>query len=580
MVSFSQTLGAIFPEGIIKAKKKRSILKNLDKKEDSSSFGRMLFFVLLLVFGLGAIFARFFTIVAIEGERYQKLSSDNRIKEIKITAPRGIIYDRHQTPLVRNIPIFVSKDNKRFFEEKPASISETLKEEVGRDYVFGDLFAHIIGYVGEIGEEELRNSNYQPGDIIGKSGIEKEYDQILRGIDGKELIEVDALGQTVRTLGRLPSSAGKKINLTIDLELQKFAKEVLGNKTGAVIIENPLDGSVLALYSSPSFDPNKLIRGENTISIFNDEKQPLFNRAVSGQYPPGSTFKIISALAALETGAITKETRFEDTGILTVGQFSFGNWYFSQYGKKEGILDIVGAIKRSNDIFFYKLGEAIGITKLSTWVKNAGLVGIPTGIDLPGEAVGLMPDPLWQRENKGEDWYLGNTYHIAIGQGDLLATPLQVNSWTNVIANNGKICQPHLKALDKKELVCKDLGIKKENIALVKEGMRQACAKGGTASIFSDFTVESESLKVDEIDFLNAPESTLSAKKRVGIPVACKTGTAEFGSANGKTHAWFTVFAPFVHPQVSVTVLVEGGGEGSAVAAPIAKKILEKWFTM
>ncbi len=579
MSTISRTFGDIFPEGIIKARKRRDITKKLDKVENYSSSGRILFFVLLLVFGLGTIFARFFTIVVIEGERYQKLSSGNRIKELKITAPRGIIYDRNQTPLVRNIPVFISEDNERFFEEKPSSYSGILREDVGRNYVFGDLLAHVIGYVGEIDKEEIKNSHHKEGDIIGKSGVEREYDQILRGIDGKELLEVDALGQTVRTLGKVPPNVGKNITLTIDLELQKTVKEALGEKIGAVIVQNPLDGAVFALYSSPSFDPNKLMHGENIASIFGDEKQPLFNRVISGQYPPGSTFKILSALAALETGAITKETRIEDTGVLTIGQFSFGNWYFSQYGKKDGVLDVVRAIKRSNDIFFYKVGEAIGITRLSKWVKDAGLVGTLTGIDLPGEAEGLMPDPLWQKEKKGEDWYLGNTYHVAIGQGDLLATPLQVNSWTNLIANNGKICRPHVKALDKKELICKDLGIKKENIALVKEGMRQACTTGGTASVFFNFTVESDILKADDVDFFKTPESTLSAKKRVEIPVGCKTGTAEFDTIRYKSHAWFTVFAPFVHPQISVTVLVEGGGEGSSVAAPIAKKILERWFS-
>ena len=559
-------------------------MKGFVKEEDSSSFGRMLFFVLLLVFGLGAIFARFFTIIAIEGERYQKLSSGNRIREIKITAPRGIIYDRNQTALVRNIPVFVSEDNERFFEEMPASYSAKLREDVGRDYVFSDLFAHILGYIGEIDERDMEgNPGYKSGDIIGKSGIEKEYDRILRGIDGKELVEVDALGQLVRTLGKVPPNIGKNITLTVDIELQKKVAEVLGEKMGAVVVQNPVDGAILALYSSPSFDPNKLVQGINISGIFNNEKMPLFNRAITGQYPPGSIFKILSALAALETGAISKETRIEDIGVLTVGKFSFGNWYFSQYGKTDGFLNVVGAIKRSNDIFFYKVGEAIGIKKLADWVKKYSYVGVPTGVDLPDEAKGLMPDPLWQKETKGEDWYLGNTYHVAIGQGDLLATPLQVNSWTNIIANNGKLCRPHIAMDDtpgERRGKCKDLEIKKENIALVREGMRQACTTGGTGTPLFDFTVENESLTIDGVDFLKPVESTISAKKRVEIPVGCKTGTAEFGTVKGKSHAWFTIFAPFVHPQISITVLVEGGGEGSTVAAPIAKKILEKWFSL
>ena len=597
-----RTLGTIFPEGIVKGRKRRKILKGIDGEKISSLYGRFLFFVLLLVFGLGTIFARFFTLVVIEGEQYQKLASGNRIKELKITAPRGIIYDRNQVALVRNIPVFVSDDGDRYFEEKPSLVSAGLREDVARNYIFGDLTAHIIGYTGEVDEENMtENAEYKAGDIVGKSGIEEEYDRILRGKDGKELIEVDALGQTVRTLGKIPPNVGNNLTLTVDIELQKAIKEAFADKKGAVIVEDPNTGEILGLYSSPSFDSNKLIRGEDVEAIFADSRQPLFNRAIAGQYPPGSTFKILTALAALETGAISKDTRIEDTGVLTVGKFSFGNWYFSQYGKKEGFLDIVGAIRRSNDIFFYKIGEAIGIERLADWVRKAGL-GSPTGIDIPGEEKGLMPDPSWQREMKGEDWYLGNTYHIAIGQGDILATPLQVNSWTDIIANNGKLCRPHVvrslpvrQAGQKSDVrsqdeLCKDLNINKENIALVKEGMRQACNQGGTGFPLFNFKVpattsdstgkRSLKFKIDGVDFLEPTEASFSAKNWVEIPVACKTGTAEFGETKGKTHAWFTMFAPVIHPQVSITVLVEGGGEGSSVAAPIAKKILEKWFSM
>lgn len=580
-----RTLGTIFPEGIVKGRKRRNILRGIDGEKISSLYGRFLFFVLLLVFGLGAIFARFFTLVVIEGEQYQKLASGNRIKELKITAPRGIIYDRNQVALVRNIPVFISGEGDRYFEEKPSLASAGLREDVARNYIFGDLTAHIIGYTGEVDEENItENAEYKAGDIVGKSGIEQEYDRILRGKDGKELIEVDALGQTVRTLGKIPPNVGNNITLTVDIELQKAIEEAFADKKGAVIVEDPNSGEILGLYSSPSFDPNKLIRGEDVEAIFADSRQPLFNRAIAGQYPPGSTFKILTALAALETGAISKDTRIEDTGILTVGKFSFGNWYFSQYGKKEGFLDIVGAIRRSNDIFFYKTGEAIGIERLADWVRKVSL-GSPTGIDIPGEEKGLMPDPSWQRQMKGEDWYLGNTYHIAIGQGDILATPLQVNSWANIIANNGKLCRPHI-VRDQKEK-CKDLNINKENIALVKEGMRQACNQGGTGWPLFNFKVPNSSFggtgsrfKIDGVDFLEPTEASFSAKNWVEIPIACKTGTAEFGETKGKSHAWFTMFAPVIHPQVSITVLVEGGGEGSSVAAPIAKKILEKYFSL
>ncbi|MBI3379441.1 hypothetical protein HY029_01655, partial [Candidatus Gottesmanbacteria bacterium] len=394
------------------------------------------------------------------------------------------------------------------------------------------------------------------------------------------LSEVDATGAEVRVLGSQQPTAGKNLTLSIDIELQKIASQELNGKKGAVVVENPKTGEILALYSSPSFDPNRLIRSDSVEELFADKDKPFFNRVISGLYPPGSTFKIVLALSALQSGAVDKDTQFEDTGILHVGQFSFGNWYFLQYGKKEGMVDIVTAIKRSNDIFFYKAGETTGIDTISRWGKKMGL-GSTLGIDISDEAAGTMPDPAWREKIKGESWYLGDTYHVSIGQGDLQVTPLQVNAWTNVIADDGKLCQPYLNK-DKKN-ICKDLGIKKETISLIKEGMREACSPGGTGWPLFNFAIpaasDSGKIKIDGIDFTDSPISTISGKRMIGISTACKTGTAEFGDPQNRTHAWFTVFAPVANPQISVTVLVEGGGEGSNVAAPIAKKILEKWFS-
>ena len=285
---------------------------------------------------------------------------------------------------------------------------------------------------------------------------------------------------------------------------------------------------------------------------------------------------------------------------MRVGDFSFGNWYFLQYGGIEGAVDIVKAIARSNDIYFYKLGETTGVATIAEWGKRLG-VGQKTGIDIGGEAEGVMPDPVWKKKVRKEDWYLGDTYHLAIGQGDLTVTPLQVNMWTNVIASGGELCKPTLlKAIsEKREAIsnCRDLKIKKETIDLITEGMRRACYRGddvpyqGTGWPLFDFTVMRETLS----------ESGGAGEKRA-VPVACKTGTAEFGlpaqagDPDNKTHAWFTAFAPLPsealakegsltdsatitgEPEIVVTVLVEKGGEGSSVAGPIAKKILEEWF--
>lgn len=583
-------LGNLFAEEITYSEKRRKIPTEGEEYENKQSFTAIIIFVIILVFGLGILLARTFTLTIIEGDRYRKLAVGNRVRETNLPSPRGIIYDRYQNPLVGNIPTFKQSDGTIFFENKPSTASSSISESVTRQYTYGELFAHVIGYIGEVEQQDINDqeakSRYVPGDMIGKSGVERVYDGKLRGKDGKELVEVDALGQTVRVLGRVEPVVGKPLTLSLSLPLQKIASTELSGRKGAVIATIPQTGEALVLYSSPSFDPNAFIRGENIEGIFTDEKRPLFNRAISGLYPPGSTFKIVVALAALESGAITKETRFEDVGIIHVGNFSFSNWYFTQYGKKEGSVDIVTAIKRSNDIFFYKTGEAVGIDKLSQWAKKVG-VGNLLGIDLPGEAEGVMPDPNWRKRVRSEDWYLGDTYHVAIGQGDMLTTPLQVNAWTNVIASDGKLCPPHVVSDSRKH--CQNIGLKKETLELIREGMKQACSPAGTGWPLFKFKVPSSAdvsggkhdakIAVDGIDFIDSPESTVSGRKMIEIPTACKTGTSEFGDPKGKTHAWFTVFAPVVHPQISVTVLVEGAGEGSNVAAPIAKKILEEWFT-
>ncbi len=587
----TKNLGSVFAEEIVKGQKRRFLRKDFD--DDSQNLpaqaglqmGRFFLIVLIFIFSLGLLLAKLFTLNILEGDKYHKLSSENRIRETKIFAPRGIIYDRNKHPLVRNIPTFKMPDGEIFYETIPATATGKIAESVSRDYIYKEDNAHVIGFVAQANEQEIKSHKQTLGGSLGKMGIEKAYDEILRGTDGKTLQEVDALGQVVRVLGNVDPVSGDNLTLSIDQNLQTIARHELEGKKGIVLAQNPKNGEILTLFSSPSFDPNKVIRNEDLESIFSDKNQPFFNRVITGLYPPGSTFKIITAIAALESGAINKNTKIEDTGILQVGQFSFGNWYFLQYGKKEGMVDIISALKRSNDIFFYKTGEATGIDILSAWGKKIGL-GSTLGIDIEGEAAGVMPDPVWRQKVRGTDWFLGDTYHVAIGQGDLQVTPLQMNAWTNVIANNGKICRPHLVSnLSHLGNLCKDLGIKKETISLIKEGMKEACSPaspaggpGGTGWPFFQFKVESSKFKVDGIDFLDTYESTTSANKMVGIPVACKTGTAEFGDPNNRTHAWFTVFAPVVNPQISVTVLVEEGGEGSNVAAPIAKKILEKWF--
>lgn len=480
------------------------------------------FFIFLGLVFLG-LWIRLFYLQVVKGEENRELAEENRIKVIKIPGLRGVIYDRKGQILVRNRP-------------------------EGREYIYGEALAHVLGYLGETSSEELEDY-YKAGDIVGKMGVEKGNDKVLRGIDGGVLVETGSQGEVIREIKEQEPKEGKSLTLTLDLGLQKKAFQELKARKGVIIASNPKNGQILALLSSPSFDPNIFILQTKDIDkVLNDSSQPMFNRAIAGLYPPGSIFKIVTAIAGLEEKKIDKSTLVEDTGEIKIGDFVYSNWYFTQYGKTEGMVDIVKAIKRSNDIYFYKVGEWLGIGRLVEWAKYFDL-GARTGIDIPGEAQGLIPTPEWKKKTKLESWYLGDTYITAIGQGNLQLTPLQVNQMSSVIASSGLLCQPHL--LKDKDDLCQKLKIKPKNLALVKEGMKQACEEKGTGWPFFDFSPS----------------------------VGCKTGTAEYGDPQDRTHAWFTVFAPWQEPEIVVTVLLEGAGEGSYQAAPVAKELLEYWFT-
>lgn len=505
------------------------------------------FFYLLLFAGFGILLVRLFVLQIVQGAYWRDLAEGNRIRVEKIPALRGVVYDRNDKLLVRNTP-------------------------EGREYLYPEILAHVLGYIGQASPEEVEDFGYKLGDWVGKMGIEKQYDLLLRGADGGVLEEVDAGGKQIRLLGKKEPQNGESLKLTIDLGLQQKAWEVIKDAKGAVVVSKPQTGEILVLLSSPSFDPNIFTQHRKEIeNILSNKDQPMFARSISGLYPPGSTFKIVSAIAGLQEGKINESTQVEDTGKLNVGIWSFGNWYFLQYGKTEGWLDLVNALKRSNDIFFYRVGEWLGIEKLSAWAKKMGY-GQATGIDLPGEAGGLVPDKTWKKEVKGETWYLGDDFITAIGQGDLLATPLQVNTATSIFAANGQLCRPYLWG----EKICRNLGIKQEYLDLVKEGMKGACSEGGTGWPLFNFKVKNENIKFDKNNFFG-PTASDSADT-IYIPVACKTGSAEATGKENKSHAWFTAFAPIEDPEIVVTVLVENGGEGSSVAGPLTKEILKWWF--
>jgi len=602
-----KSLGKNFGEMIVKGKTRRfrgndssfdsfdltSFLdeRAIKKKEKRVSDWRFAFFYFVLILSFIVIFGRLFVLQVIEGKVNLLRSENNRIQIQPIHAPRGVIFDQKGEILARNTAGFrlilgndvkiVDRDTALDLESK-GLVSEGLEEkELGRleidsirQYPVNEASAHLLGYISQISADEYKGkySNYEIGDRVGRVGIEETYENYLKGKDGGRLVEVDAKGKEIRLLGEKEPKAGNNLYTSIDLGLQNKMYEALTNqvaKTGSVggvaIAQDPQTGKILGLVSYPSYDANKIVTGLKTdefSKLVSDTSQPMFNRALSGTYPPGSIFKIATSLSGLESKKIDKDTQIEDTGEIFLGEYRFSNWYFNQYGKKEGMLNIVTAIKRSNDVFFYRLGQLVGEKILGDWAKKLGL-GEKLGIDMPGEASGLVPTEEWKKKVKGDVWMPGDTLHMAIGQGDVLTTPLQILNMTSFVANNGTLFKPKIaeKIEDQNGKVIKNFNdevlaknlVEKKNLDLVREGMKEACAEGGTGWTFFDFS-----------------------QKHPGVDVACKTGTAEAGA---NPHAWFTVFAPFDKPKIALTVLVENSGEGSSISGPVAREILDWYFT-
>lgn len=521
------------------------------------------FFRGVLILGLAFLVTRLIELQVIKGNYFRALAEGNRIRRVPITAARGKILARGGEVLVGNKEVkkevtFAPESGYKKVEPNKDSNPQDIIKEWQREYYLGAQAAHITGYLGEVNEDEVGKvdgSCNQKGPrtlglFVGRSGLEAQYDCTLRGIDGEELVEVDTAGRKVRVIGTKEPVAGQDITTTIDINLQRKLAETIGDSRSAAVITDT-NGQILAMYSGPSFDPT------NITPYLSNEGLPLFNRVLGGAYHPGSVFKIVTATAALEDGAIDKNYTYEDTGVVTikadpqaqiVQDYTYTNWYFTQYGRTEGVIDLPRAIARSTDTFFYKLGESVGVDNLVSWAQKFGLDS-PTGIDLPGEVTGLVPNPKWKKRVKGERWFLGNTYHMAIGQGDLALTPIAVNRVTTAIANGGKLCKPHLVGDDS----CQNLGISPDTINEIKEGMVGACTSGGTAFPFFDFA------------------------DKVGFPAACKTGTAETFKED-ITHAWFTVMAPADFPELVMTVMLEEGGEGSSEAAPLARQVFDYYF--
>jgi penicillin-binding protein 2 len=538
--------------------------------------------LLILLFII--LFAKLVEVQIIKGEYYRTLSQENRIRHVVIPAPRGRILARGGEELATNVEIkkrieFGSNGDFQISDDLTNVTPDEIVIDYKRVYPLGDELSHAVGYLAQVNADEVGKINPDcpekgpriSGMLIGKTGLEESYECSLEGTPGEELIEVDTSGHEVRVLGRREPVPGQDlittINYGLQIEVAKDMDAMNGNK-GAAIVTDPA-GAILAFYSYPTFDPNLFITVLNNTDISpsegvinKDNSQeiggllknpdlPLFDRMISGTFHPGSVFKPLVAIAALEAGVIDKNFIFDDKGVINVNSYSYTNWYFTEYGRTEGPIGLIRAIARSTDTFFYTIGQMAGPEAIAKWAKIFGLDG-KTGIDIPGETVGLIPTPEWKEQTQNQPWFLGNTYHMAIGQGDVSLTPIEENTYISAVANGGKLCTPHFSASAGEN--CKQLDVKGVNLDLVKQGMEAACSAGGTAFTFFDF-----------------------GAKHNGLSVACKTGTAEVGT-DGTPHAWFVFFAPADAPKIVTTVLVERGGEGSSVAGPIARKIADYYF--
>jgi len=574
--------------------------------------------LLLVIFTLFFLVLRLSSLQLVNGEKNLAFSESNRIRKERIKPQRGLILDRSGSILARNLPTFSIVYNPQFcpsgscdlkplerlenfaevkekYEKNKATLApfvlvgnlsrdeilaignldsyaylQTDSDQV-RSYPYGALFSHIVGYLGEASKEELSSrDDLFLADLVGKSGIERVYDRDLQGTFGYNLIEVDAAQSQRRFLSRRESLSGRSLILTLNKDLQEVSSNALesaekqsGGCCGVVIVEDVRSGAILSFVSHPSFDANIFSskRANKEFAALSANKDlPFFNRAVSGSFPPGSVFKPVIAAAALSEKIITKNTILLAPGSLNIGSFIYGDW------KREGhgLINIESALSQSADTFFYQIGggfeglKGLGPDNIAKYARLFGF-GQPTFIDLPEENPGLVPDPGWKLKVTGENWYLGNTYHYSIGQGDLLVTPLQIAQMTTAIANGGVIFKPYLlsKIVDDdgqvfyegKGSMIREKFVDSEVLKIVRSGMGKAAQPGGTAYPFFGFKVK----------------------------VGAKTGTAEPGG-EVKPHAWFTVFAPFDNPEVAVTVLVEYGGQGADIAAPVARKVLEKYF--
>ncbi len=571
---------------------------------------------------------RLWVLQVLQGERFTNLSKNNRIRIKTIPGIRGMVFDRNGRLLVDSRPsfdlLFVPEDSQnpkftlrhlarlldiddgRFLktlEKKKKRLpfrevvldrdinwrtvvavetherdlpGVTLRIRPKRSYLNNGMNAHLIGYLGEIGPTQLktlRQEGYRMGDEIGQFGIEKKWEQYLRGKSGKQQVEVDALGRRIKVLDQEKDVPGHNVFLTIDGELQKISYQSLKGKEGAIVVMEAKSGAILALVSTPSFDPNAFTRGisaKEWNKLLQDRARPLHNKTIQGVYPPGSIFKIVLAIAALEEGVVTSRTPHFCPGFLTVGKRVFRDWKAGGHG----VVNLHKALVESCDVYFYQLGQQLGIDRIAWWARKLGL-GKKTGIALDGERGGLVPDRKWKFRRFGQPWDPGETPSVAIGQGYVSVTPVQIASLMAAVVNGESLYRPwfvsKVESLDGKPI--QEYGPEKIGSLSLKASTLKTIHKA----------LE---------DVVNTREGTGKKAHSDLVKVAGKTGTAQVAGMVGeiiksedlpyliRDHAWFVAYAPAEQPEIVVVVLVEHGGHGGAEAAPVAKKLIEQYFSL
>jgi penicillin-binding protein 2 len=567
-------------------------------------------YIVVVVFVI--LIMRLWQLQILQGNKYKELSEGNRLRVISIPAPRGILFDRNGIPLVRNSSYFFASVTCGEFDKSkihllskvlnvpaqeilfkinqerlgsfnpinPVKLKEGLsfeevayiearksdlpglniETEASREYIYGSIGSHLIGYLGKLNPLQSKDPSFRDVPLnafIGQWGAEMLFDKSLRGIPGEKVIEVDSLGREIRLLKEKNPIKGEDIRLSLDINLQKEAEEAFAERAGALVAIKPDTGEVLGLISRPTFDPNHFAKGvlyEEWVALTKDNNKPMLNRALQSQYPPGSTFKIIMAIAGLEEGVITPETKVECRGGISYGRWHFGCWRKQGHG----VVSLHRALVESCDVYFYEVGKRLGIDKIYDYASSLGL-GKETGFKLVNERMGLIPNTKWKEENKKQPWYPGETLNTAIGQGYVAVTPIQMAVMMSAVANGGNLYRPTL-ITDTIPVLSGKIKAQTETLEIVKRALYGVVNEPGGTGWAAKSNLAS-----------------ICGKTGTAQVIAMK-GSAQFLSEKFRDHAWFVAFAPLEKPEVSLSVFVEHGGHGGATAAPIAKKAIEGYL--